>query len=108
MAKLRKPFILGLVFIGIVLSLLNFIPGIQAGSLFGTTTNLDDPELLWWYFVTICMKNFKCWFGEIKNGKIIVNNLGRIVEEEWLKTKDIRENVDLDYYVIMQTIFMVS
>jgi len=52
MAKLRKPFILGLVFIGIVLSLLNFIPGIQAGSLFGTTTNLDDPELLWWYFVT--------------------------------------------------------
>jgi len=67
-----------------------------------------DYSTLWWYFVTICMKNFKCWFGEIKNGKIIVNNLGRIVEEEWLKTKDIRENVDLDYYVIMQTIFMVS
>jgi len=52
MVKLRKPFVLGLIFIGIVLSLLNFIPGIQAGSFFGTTTNLDDPELLWWYFVT--------------------------------------------------------
>ena len=30
-----------------------------------------------------------------------MNNLGNIVEEEWLKTKEIRDIVELDYYVIM-------
>ncbi len=44
----------------------------------------------WWYYVTICTKNFKCWFGEIRNGKVILNDIGKIVEEEWLKTKEIR------------------
>jgi hypothetical protein len=43
----------------------------------------------------------KCWFGEVNNGKMILNKIGRIVEEEWLKTSELRKNVDLDYYVIM-------
>jgi len=64
-----------------------------------------DYSTPWWYYVTFCTKNFKCWFGEIKNGKMILNDLGQIVEEEWLKTKDIRANVDLDYYVIMPNHF---
>ena len=58
-----------------------------------------------WYFVTICTKNFKCWFGEIINGDVILNDNGKIVKEEWLKTKEIRLNVDLDYYVIMPNHF---
>jgi len=32
---------------------------------------------------------------------MVLNELGKIVEEEWLRTKEIRNNVDLDYYVIM-------
>jgi REP element-mobilizing transposase RayT len=54
-----------------------------------------------WYYVTICTQNKQCLFGEIKNGKMILNEYGKIIEEELLKTKEIRKNVDLDYYVIM-------
>jgi len=64
-----------------------------------------DYSTPWWYYVTICTKNFRNWFGEIKNGKMILNYLGKIVEEEWLRTKEIRSNVDLDYYVIMPNHF---
>jgi hypothetical protein len=64
-----------------------------------------DYSTPWWYYVTICTMNFKCWFGEIQNGKMEFNNLDRIVEEEWLRTKEIRKNVDLDYYVIMPNHF---
>jgi len=64
-----------------------------------------DYSTPWWYFVTICTTNFQNWFGEIKKGKMILNDLGRIVEEEWLKTIEIRSNVDLDYYVIMPNHF---
>ncbi|MEJ2617490.1 MAG: hypothetical protein P8Z35_21230, partial [Ignavibacteriaceae bacterium] len=36
-----------------------------------------------WYYVTICTKNMKCWFGEIEDGKMVLNELGKIVEETW-------------------------
>ena len=36
---------------------------------------------------------------------MILNNYGKIVEEEWLKTKEIRKNIDLDYYVVMPNHF---
>jgi REP element-mobilizing transposase RayT len=32
---------------------------------------------------------------------MILNKLGKVVEEEWMRTKEIRKNVDLDYYIIM-------
>jgi putative transposase len=32
---------------------------------------------------------------------MILNKLGNVVEEEWIRTKEIRKYVDLDYYVIM-------
>ena len=32
---------------------------------------------------------------------MIPNRAGNILEEEWIRTKEIRKNVDLDYYVIM-------
>ena len=36
---------------------------------------------------------------------MILNEYGKIMDEEWLKTKEIRKNVDLDYYVIMPNHF---
>jgi len=36
---------------------------------------------------------------------MILNDFGKIVNEEWLKTKEIRKNVDLDEYVIMPNHF---
>ncbi|MEJ2613704.1 MAG: hypothetical protein P8Z35_01985 [Ignavibacteriaceae bacterium] len=32
---------------------------------------------------------------------MVLNEFGKIVNEEWQKTKEIRRNIDLDYYVIM-------
>jgi REP element-mobilizing transposase RayT len=58
-----------------------------------------------WYYVTICTQDKKKIFGEVKNGKMILNKFGKIVEEEWVMTKEIRKNVDLDYYVVMPNHF---
>lgn len=55
----------------------------------------------WWYYVTICTHNHQNLFGMIQNGKMFLNDVGKTVECEWLKTKEIRKNVDLDHYVIM-------
>lgn len=54
-----------------------------------------------WYFVTVCIKDRRCILGEIKDKKIILSKYGKIVKTEWLKTKQIRKNIDLDEYIIM-------
>ena len=64
-----------------------------------------DYSTPWWYYVTICTKDMKCWFGEVKNGKMILNDIGKILGEEWLRTSDLRKMVELDYYVIMPNHF---
>ena len=64
-----------------------------------------DYSQPWWYYVTICTKGMKEWFGEVKNGEMVLNNPGKIVEEEWLKTEKIRAKVKLDYYVVMPNHF---
>lgn len=58
-----------------------------------------------WYYVTICTHHHKNLLGEIKNSKMILNDFGKIVNEEWLKTKELRTNVELDDYVIMPNHF---
>ena len=42
------------------------------------------------YFVTICCKDKVCSFGTIENGKMFLNYAGKIVEEEWIKSAEIR------------------
>jgi REP element-mobilizing transposase RayT len=64
-----------------------------------------DYSTPWWYYVTICTKNMECFFGEVKNGEMVLNELGKIVKEEWLKTKEIRKKIDLDYFVVMPNHF---
>lgn len=53
------------------------------------------------YFITICCNNRTCLFGEIINGEMILNAYGNIAYNEWLKTTEIRSNVELDVFVIM-------
>ena len=33
------------------------------------------------YFITICVKNRACLFGNIENGKMILNDAGKIIEK---------------------------
>ena len=47
------------------------------------------------YFVTICTKNRACWFGEISDGKMELSAIGQIVNAEWLKTFEMRPDMNL-------------
>jgi len=53
-----------------------------------------------WYYITICTQNRKCLFGEIKNGKMALNNMGLLVKKYWNKLID-KFNIELDEYIIM-------
>ena len=57
------------------------------------------------YFITICVKNRECIFGEIINGEMYLNDYGKIVSEEWLKTEKVRKNIIIDEFVIMPNHF---
>ena len=53
------------------------------------------------YFITICTHNKQCWFGEIHNSRMSLNQFGKIVTQEWLRTAEIRPEVVLDEWIIM-------
>lgn len=69
------------------------------------------------YFVTICAENKKNYFGAIENvslgvtGKVSpqlqLSELGKIVLEEWIKTVEIRKdmNLELGEFVVMPNHF---
>jgi REP element-mobilizing transposase RayT len=54
-----------------------------------------------WYFITICCQGRICRFGHIENGEIILNEYGKIARDEWMRTTEIRPNVELGEFVIM-------
>jgi putative transposase len=59
------------------------------------------------YFVTICTKNRIDFFGSIEKGEMYLTKIGEIAYDEWLKTPDIREdmNLELGAFVIMPNHF---
>jgi REP element-mobilizing transposase RayT len=58
-----------------------------------------------WYFITICVQNRLCLFGEIVNGEMMLNDAGRMVENEWLKLPQRFANIELHEYVVMPNHF---
>lgn len=53
------------------------------------------------YFITICTQNRECLFGEVVDGEMVLNEFGKIAHDEWLQTEKLRNNVELDVFVIM-------
>ncbi|MFC2188763.1 transposase [Fulvivirgaceae bacterium LMO-SS25] len=53
------------------------------------------------YFITICCQDKLCRFGQVVNGEMVLNDFGLIAYNEWLKTPEIRPNVELGEFVIM-------
>jgi putative transposase len=53
------------------------------------------------YFITICCQNRAYLFGDIVNGEMILNEFGQIAFNEWVKTTEIRNNVELGEFVVM-------
>jgi len=54
-----------------------------------------------YYFVTICTHKRENIFGKIIDSKMILNELGEIIKDELLKSEEIRDEIKIDYYVIM-------
>lgn len=57
------------------------------------------------YFITICTQNRECLFGEIINGKMILNNAGKMVEEIYNELSDVYKNIKFLEFVIMPNHF---
>lgn len=53
------------------------------------------------YFITIVTENRISLFGKIIAGKMLLNQAGKIAEEEWLNTKLVRPNISLGEFIIM-------
>lgn len=53
------------------------------------------------YFITICIQNRLNLLGNITNAKVELNNYGKTVEKEIIKTNKIRKNVKINEYIIM-------
>lgn len=57
------------------------------------------------YFVTICVHHGRFLFGKIFDGKMILNDAGQLVHNEWLKLTDRFKNINLHAFVVMPNHF---
>jgi len=53
------------------------------------------------YFVTACTHDRVCLFGEVVQGRMALNAYGRTVAEEWNRSPSIREEIEIDAFVVM-------
>ena len=84
------------------------------GDKFKNKYRIASARAQWWdygwegaYFITICTHDRICWFGEVVNGAMQLSVIGRIVEMEWLKTFELRPDMNLirGEYVVMPNHF---
>ena len=54
-----------------------------------------------YYFVTVCTQDRKGWFGDVKGGRMMLNEYGEMVNRYWAEIPRHYENVELDEFVIM-------
>ena len=57
------------------------------------------------YFVTICADRRQCVFGDVVDGQMRLNRYGEIVADEWRKSSSIRQEIELDGWVVMPNHF---
>ncbi len=62
----------------------------------------------WWdysanaaYFITICTKGRKHFFGEIQDGKMILSPVGVLADVFWHEIRNHSKDVELDAFVVM-------
>ena len=53
------------------------------------------------YVVTICVKDRACVFGNIENGKMVLNKIGNEAENLWNQIPDYFSHADIDEYIFM-------
>lgn len=53
------------------------------------------------YFVTVVTHQRECLFGGIADGEMRVDGYGEVVRDEWLRSAQIRREIELDAFVVM-------
>ncbi len=56
------------------------------------------------YFITICCQGHVCRFGAVENGKMILNDAGKMIEKWHLISEKFR-NIKLGTYIVMPNHF---
>jgi REP-associated tyrosine transposase len=54
-----------------------------------------------WYFVTVCIKDHKNWFGKVEKEKVVLNKYGTLIHKIWQDIPSYYKNVGLDMFEIM-------
>ena len=57
------------------------------------------------YFVTICTQNRECLFGDVLDGKMVLNDAGRMVQKWYIELENKFPDILCDEYVIMPNHF---
>jgi REP element-mobilizing transposase RayT len=57
------------------------------------------------YFVTICVQNHECMFGNVVNGEMMLNEWGIIVKTIWDGLPQKYTHIDINEYIIMPNHF---
>jgi REP element-mobilizing transposase RayT len=53
------------------------------------------------YFVTICTKDKKFYFGKIVDYEMVLNDIGKMAQKFWLEIPEHFPHVQLDEFIIM-------
>jgi putative transposase len=53
------------------------------------------------YFVTVCLKDRACLFGDISDGKMILNDAGRMIQAVWDDIPSHYAGIETDAFIIM-------
>jgi len=69
---------------------------------------IPSARAQWWdygnagaYFITICTRNRKHYFGEIKNGEMQLSHIGLLADVMWHEIKNHAQHVELGEFVVM-------
>lgn len=57
------------------------------------------------YFVTVCAYGRACLFGEVESGLMRLNEYGEIVVSEWIKSTELRLEIECGEFVVMPNHF---
>ena len=53
------------------------------------------------YFITLCTQDRKSYFGEIIDGKVQLNDMGKIIQDIWSEIPYHFKHIELDICMIM-------
>ena len=53
------------------------------------------------YFITICTKNRRHFFGDVMDGKMVLTNAGVIADILWHEIKHHNKNIQLGEFIVM-------